>query len=136
MKHSTFLKTLAMISLIYGGGISSLNTVELSTICTKDQECKINSNNDITNSTPFSIKSIDIETQLTTFTNTSNLILTDTSKNPLQISQNGGITTFTNEKSGVISGGILIMSDTSITTINNYGTMGGVQIEKGNTTIK
>lgn len=119
-----------------GGGISSLNTVELSTICTKDQECKINSNNDITNSTPFSIKSIDIETQLTTFTNTSNLILTDTSKNPLQISQNGGITTFTNEKSGVISGGILIMSDTSITTINNYGTMGGVQIEKGNTTIK
>ncbi|MGX2982131.1 autotransporter outer membrane beta-barrel domain-containing protein [Helicobacter sp. 23-1045] len=102
------------------------NPIELSTICTPNAECKIDTihkDKNIQNSAPFSTSQIKIETQITTFTNTSDITSTD--EQSFYINNNDGkIINFINK--GTISGGIRIFSQNAISTLENYGTMRGI----------
>ncbi|MGX3011165.1 hypothetical protein ACWIUD_06350 [Helicobacter sp. 23-1044] len=111
-----------------GGGIlgfvllcANLNAIELKTLC-PNNSCDIKTpQSEITNSTPFSLSSIVISSQITNFINHSTITTADNQTFNLN---SGGISNLTNY--GTISGGIILSPANALGTITNYGEMRGV----------
>ncbi|MGX2983262.1 hypothetical protein, partial [Helicobacter sp. 23-1045] len=115
---------------VTGGGIlgfvllcANLNAIELKTLC-PNNSCEIKTpQSEVTNNAPFSTTQIKIESQITTFINTSDI--TSTENQSFSINNNDGkIINFINK--GTISGGIFLSGTSKMGTITNYGTMRGV----------
>ena len=108
--------------------LASLNAIELTSIpnC-QSNSCDIRTPyNEITNSTPFRVSTINIGSQITNFTNYSTITSTNQQTfNINTINTNGSIANLTNY--GTISGGIYLGSVSyTLGTITNYGEMRGV----------